>query len=463
MPATEGSASPKPINANAALLLLLAINLFNYIDRQVLAAVEPAIRKELFYEGRAEEDVPANLKAEAKVQTGLLSTAFLVTYMFVAPLFGWLADRSSRWLLVGIGVIVWSLASGASGIPWGVSAGFAFAMLLVTRCFVGVGEGGYGPVAPTMLADLYPVEKRGRVMSWFYSAIPVGGALGYALGAAMQHALGWRWAFYVVVPPGLLLGFWCFLMREPRRGASRAAVAEAQVAAAPVNPAALPETPAIARAPRRTGIDQYLGLLKIPSYVFNTLGMTAMTFAIGALAFWMPAFLDVKKVPDQFGILPVAMFGGITAFSGLLATIAGGLLGDALRSRFSGSYFLVSGIALILGCPMVIGFVYTPFPWAWIFVFLAVFCLFFNTGPTNTILANVTPSSVRASAFAFNILIIHLFGDAISPPLIGGVSGRYGEDTGFIVVSVVMLVGGLFWLMGMKHLQRDTMRAEAEN
>jgi len=458
---TEGSVSSKSINANAALLLLLAINLFNYIDRQVLAAVEPQIRKELFYDGLAEEDVPAELQAEAKIQTGLLSTAFLVTYMFIAPLFGWLADRSSRWMLVGIGVIVWSLASGASGIPWGVSAGWAFTMLLITRCFVGVGEGGYGPVAPTMLADLYPVERRGQVMSWFYLAIPVGGALGYALGEVMQRALGWRWAFYVVVLPGLLLGLWCFFMREPRRGLQP--VANVETPPDPIAPAATPVAAAIPEASPKAGVHQYLGLLKIPSYVFNTLGMTAMTFAIGALAYWMPDFLEVKRVPDQFGIPPIAMFGGITALSGLCATIAGGVLGDALRSRFSGSYFLVSGIALIFGFPMVIGFVYTPFPWAWIFVFLAVFCLFFNTGPTNTILANVTPASVRASAFAFNILIIHMLGDAISPPLIGGISGRYGVDTGFIAVSTIMLVGGVFWLMGMKHLQRDTERAEAQN
>jgi MFS family permease len=477
MPATEGIASPRPINANAALLLLLAINLFNYIDRQVLAAVEPQIRKEMFYEGRSEDDVPIDLKVEAKFKTGLLSTAFLITYMFIAPLFGWLADRSSRWMLVGIGVIVWSLASGASGISWGVSAGWAFTMLLITRCFVGVGEGGYGPVAPTMLADLYPVEKRGRVMSWFYLAIPVGGALGYALGEVVQRALGWRWAFYVVVPPGLLLGFWCFFMREPRRGlapvaqtlpslpppdeAIRSGPPPAHVVDEAIRPG--PPPPPAAESPRNGGAGQYLALLKIPSYVYNTLGMTAMTFAIGALAYWMPDFLEVKQVPDQFGVPPIAMFGAITALSGLLATIAGGLLGDALRSRFSGSYFLVSGIALMLGFPMVIGFVYTPFPWAWIFVFLAVFCLFFNTGPTNTILANVTHPSVRAGAFAFNILIIHLLGDAISPPLIGSISGRYGENTGFIAVSAVMLVGGVFWLMGMKHLQGDTERAEAQN
>src|SRR5262245_38987658 len=386
MLATEGAPQKRAINANAALLLLLAINLFNYIDRQILAAVEPEIRKELFV------GVDDGL---AKERMGLLPFAFLISYMLLAPVFGRLGDRYSRWGLVRIGVILWSLASGASGIHWGIAGGAAFWALLATRCFVGIGEAAYGPIAPAMLADLYPVAKRGQVMAWFYLAIPVGGALGYALGEIIKNSMngvvsdisGWRWAFYLVVPPGMLLGIWCYLMPEPPRG--------------------LQDAP----AQRQGTWEQYRALLAIPSYVLNTLGMTAMTFAIGGLAYWMPAFLEENQVPDVGPFGPRTFFGGITALAGLLATLAGGWLGDRLRSRFSGSYFLVSGLALMAGFPMVVGFVYSPFPLAWVFVFLAVFCLFFNTGPTNTILANVTHPSMRASGFAFNILIIHLFGD----------------------------------------------------
>jgi MFS family permease len=204
-------------------------------------------------------------------------------------------------------------------------------------------------------------------------------------------------------------------------------------------------------------------LLTIPSYFYNTLGMTAMTFAIGGLAWWMPRFLQEQGVEAWGPIGPRTLFGIITAVAGLLATFAGGMLGDYLRRWHSGAYFLVSGIALMVGFPMVLCVVFVPFPWAWPFVFLAVFCLFFNTGPTNTILANVTPSSVRASAFALNILIIHALGDAVSPPIIGLIADASENRTlkwGFVTVSATMLVGGLFWLVGMKHLARDTERAD---
>ncbi|MBX7105041.1 MAG: MFS transporter [Gemmataceae bacterium] len=415
------SRGPRP---GVALTLLLLINLFNYIDRQVLAAVEPDIRRDLF----AGQD-----EAFARVRMGMLSNAFLVTYMLAAPVFGMLAHRMSRWLLISFGVILWSLASGASGWPWAAAPLLAYWCLFATRCAVGVGEAAYGPIAPALLADMYPVERRGKIMSYFYLAIPVGGALGYALGEVVAKSLGWRWAFYLVVPPGILLGLWSFLMRKTDV-----------------------QNNADHKPMKRS---DYLTFVRTPSFVFNTLGMAGMTFAIGGIAFWMPDYLESRKVDPLFGLGPKTAFGAITVLAGLFATLAGGWAGDRLRGRFPGSYFLVSGLAMMLGFPMILLIVYLPFPMAWVFVFLAVFCLFFNTGPTNTVLANVTPSRLRAAGFAVNILIIHILGDVPSPPLMGWIAGHYGVDASFVMVSVATLVGGLFWLAGIPFLERDTLRA----
>lgn len=415
--------------ARTALVLLLLINLFNYIDRQVLAAVVPDIRTSVL----AANDPNADFKM------GLLSTAFLVVYMLASPLFGLLADRWSRWLLIAVGVTLWSLASGASGL-----AG-TFTFLLITRCFVGIGEAAYGPVAPTVISDLYPVTRRGSVLAWFYVAIPVGSALGYALGGQVVEMTGnWRLAFFLVVVPGLLLGLWSFLMRDPRRGAADA----------------------VTGPPRRVQLRDYLILLHTPSYVFNTLGMTAMTFAIGAISFWMPDYLEARGVPAVGGLAPSVFLGLLTVVAGLVATLTGGIVGDRLRPRFPGSYFLVSGVGLLVTIPCVLAFLVAPFPLAWLFIFLAEFFLFFNTGPTNTILANVTHPSMRATAFALNILVIHLLGDAISPPVVGAIkdfSKGFGSPNGlafgFVAVTAFLLVGGVFWLWGTRHLQRDTAAA----
>lgn len=407
--------------ARTALTLLLLINLLNYIDRQVLAAVEPEVQQSL---------LPADPNAGAKM--GLLWTAFLVTYMWSSPVFGLLAERYSRWVLIGVAVALWSLASGGSGLAT------TFSALLLTRCLVGIGEAAYAPVAPTIIADLYPLARRGQVLAWFYMAIPVGSALGYALGGQMatidRAAESWRWAFYAVVLPGLLLALWSLRMRDPPRGATD-----------------------LAAPPRRARPRDLLVLLRTPSYVLDSLGMTAMTFAIGAVGFWMPRYLASQQVAPVFGaIAPPTFLGLLTAVAGLVATLAGGMVGDWLRPRLPGSYFLVSGAGLLISVPCVWLFLVVPFPLAWLFVFLAEFFLFFNTGPTNTILANVTHPSMRATAFALNILVIHTLGDAISPPVVGAIADRTSLAHGFVVVSMFLLIGGLVWLWGARYLQRDT-------
>jgi MFS family permease len=429
-PAATGIQAPATPGARLALTLLILINLLNYIDRQVLAAVEPQISATLF----PDQEGPANGHPRGLfgpgTLMGLLSTAFLVTYMLTAPVFGWLANRMSRWVLVGIGVLIWSLASGASGL-----AG-AYLLLLLTRCFVGIGEAAYGPVAPDMISDLYPVKRRGQVLAWFYAAIPVGGALGYALGAVVLILAGdWRVAFYLVVPPGLLLGLWCFLMPEPPRGLSEGHATGLG---------------------RRERWSDYRVLLQTPSYVLNTLGMTALTFAMGGLAFWVPRYLLYRDVQPLAGIDPKVAFGAFTVLAGLAATLLGGWVGDRLRNRFPGSYFLVSGVAMLLAVPMLLLVVELPFPWAWIPLVAFVFFLFFNTGPTNTILANVTHPLLRAPGFALNILVIHLFGDAISPPVMGFIKDHANLDRAFQFVSVLVLAGGLLWLWGAHYLERDT-------
>jgi predicted MFS family arabinose efflux permease len=189
--------------------------------------------------------------------------------------------------------------------------------------------------------------------------------------------------------------------------------------------------------------------------------MTVMTFAIGGFSAWMPdyIFLDRRaEFPPSQNLLGNIdlTFGGITAAAGLLATLFGGWAGDKLRERFPSSYFLVSGMGMLLCVPATIAVIYVRFPMAWLMIFIAVFFLFFNTGPSNTALANVTPPTVRASAFALNIFIIHLLGDATSPPLIGVVRDRWNMNVALWGVAVLMIVAGALWFWGAKYLPADT-------
>jgi MFS transporter, Spinster family, sphingosine-1-phosphate transporter len=432
----DESAGPSALPAaRLSLILLLSINLLNYIDRFVLSAVEPKIREEF---------------GITRTQSGYLPFIFIISYMICAPIFGWLADRFSRWMIVGFSVLLWSAATAASGLAgfhadpaihhwwsscWALLAGVGlspFVVMLLTRAFVGVGEGGYGPTAPTIISDLYPVSRRGYVLAWFYVAMPVGGALGYVIGTALGASWGWRSAFFIVTIPGLMLGVWTLFMKDPPRGEADAGHA-------------------IKGMPK---LSDYTHLIKIKSYTLNTLAMAAMAFSTGGMSYWMPDYLEGRGLSEKTA---GTVFGIITAVGGLGATILGGLAGDKLRNKYGGSYFLVSGVSIILAAPFMIGMLYVPFPYAWGFLFLTIFFLFFNTGPANTALANVVSPTVRASAFAVNIFVLHLVGDAPAPYVLGMIHDHFSAwNPAFVVVALSMVVAGICWLLGAPHLKPDT-------
>jgi predicted MFS family arabinose efflux permease len=263
--------------------------------------------------------------------------------------------------------------------------------------------------------------------------------LGYAFGGVIGAKWGWRLAFFAVTPPGLLLGILCFFMRDPPRGA----------------------VDGTQKKPHRAHWMDYLSLLRNRSYVLDTAGMAAMTFAMGGISYWMPRYVAEERHAVGLGKANL-IFGGLTVAAGIIATLLGGIAGDKLRPRFQGSYFLVSAAGILLSCPFIVLMLYIPFPYAWGAIFLAEFWLFFNTGPSNTILANVTHPNVRATAFAMNIFLIHLFGDAISAPILGNIAGHFGWSAAFFVVTAMTAFGGILWLIAAPHLAPDTLAALTE-
>ena len=131
----------------------------------------------------------------------------------------------------------------------------------------------------------------------------------------------------------------------------------------------------------------------------------------------------------------MTIFGLILVVAGLTATLLGGVVADRLRSRFPGSYFWVSGIGMLIACPFSLATLYIPFPAAWITMFVAMFFLFVNTGPSNTALANVSLPGVRATAFAVNISMVHAFGDVQAFWLLGYIGGHTNMHVAFLFVS----------------------------
>jgi predicted MFS family arabinose efflux permease len=390
------------------LALLVGLNLVNYLDRYVPAAVLPLIEKEL---------------GLSHARAGLLGTAFVLVYALASPLAGWLGDRGSRTRLAAASALGFGLACLGSGLAPG------FALLLLTRALTGIGEAGFVTVTPSLVSDLYPRERRGWALSLFYTAMPVGSALGYLVGGWVGARVGWRTAFFVAAAPALLLGVVMLFAREPRRGAQ--------------------DAPAEAAAPARFG-----DLLRKRSFLANNVGQILLTFGLGGIAFWMPSYLhEVRGLPlDRAG----AFFGGVLAAGGFAGTLAGGAASAWLARRHRGSDFLVAGAGMSLATPFAAVAVLAPWPWVyWSALFAAVACTFANTGPLNAAIVNVVPAGLRATAIAWNVLLIHLFGDALSPYLLGLIGDRAGLRAAVLAASVALLAGGLWLLATAGLLARD--------
>jgi predicted MFS family arabinose efflux permease len=402
----------------AALAILTGLNFLNYLDRFIPAAVMPAIIAALHIRDS---------------QAGSLSTLFILTYSVVSPGAGWLADRRQRFQLAAIGVFVWSLATVGSGLAP------TFAALVLARALTGVGEASYVVVTPSLVSDYYPAARRGRALAIFYAAIPVGSALGYVLGGAINARFGWRWAFFLAGAPGALLALALTFLRDPPRGALDAGGA----------PTAAPTKP----PPRGE-------LLRIPSFLVNTAGQIIYTFVIGGLAVWMPTyFVRVRHLPLASADL---LFGGVLAAAGLVGTLIGGKLGDRLAARHPSGHFLLSGVSLILSVPFAVVAVTAPTPAIfWPSMFVALTLMFLNTGPLNAAMANVLPAQLRGWGFAINTMAIHLLGDASSPTLIGVASDRMGLALPVLVTVTLPALAGLVLLAGRGALARDLARSGA--
>jgi MFS transporter, Spinster family, sphingosine-1-phosphate transporter len=393
----------KKLYPKLALALLTALNLLNYIDRSVLFAVQDMVKAEFH---------------RSDLQFGLLTAVFFIFYMCAAPFMGPLSVKFSRKAVIVAGALIWSVATLLTAITKN------FDELLIRHTLVGIGEASFVVLSPTFVADMFPEEKRGRVMGIFYLAIPVGTGLGYLLGGLMAPKYGWRVPFYVGAAPGIVLALLMLLIPEPPLGQF---------------------DDALHKAPER---DTLKGLARNPAFLTATLGMAMMTFALGGLQVWMPTFLHRVHgyTLGQAGLL----FGLSTMVNGLVASVLGGWISDRLLQRTAGAHYLVSAVSLGLGIPAMCVALFASGNLMIAGIFMAEFLLLLNTGPLNAAIINSVGPHVRAMALAANIFIFHLLGDVPSAPLIGYLSDHYSLQLAFIAPVITIALSSAILFYGMK-------------
>jgi MFS transporter, Spinster family, sphingosine-1-phosphate transporter len=398
---------PSRRSAYWALGVLTTINLLNYLDRYVVAPLASDLKSAM---------------GLTDTELGWLLPVFILVYVVAAPIFGAWGDRGSRTRPIALGVGIWSIAT--------VLSGFAgsYPHLLATRALVGIGEAAMVAIAPALLADLFPPQGRARVYAVLNMAIPVGAALGYVVGGQVSAHFGWRAAFFVAGAPGIMLALGSLWLPDPPRGVLDAAA------------------PVPASAPAQGAVRIYLSLLARPLFLLIVLGYAAYTFALGGLAYWMPAFLErVREIPKASAATD---FGLIVLATGLVGTMVGGWLADYCLRYSRQSYLWLSGITTVLAAPVALLALTTSDRALYLPAIVAAqLLLFMSTGPVSAAIINIVSPLERASAAALTMVLIHLLGDVPSPVLIGYLSDRSSLAHAVLIVPIAILIGGLIWLV----------------
>ena len=412
------------LQPRTALIVLTALNLLNYVDRNVLFAVQPLVQDEFHL---------------SNAQIGYLTSAFLGFYMLAAPFVGPLADRYSRKKIIVIGALFWSALTLLTAVT------HTYTELLIRHTLVGVGEATFVTIAPTFVSDLFAEKMRGRILGVFYLAIPVGSAAGYLLGGYLAPHHGWRFPFYIAAAPGFLLALAVMFLKEPERGQFDSQKDDAELLPQGFQGSLL----------KQLVFRQYFFLKKLysglvvnPAFLTATLGMAAMTFSLGGIQVWMPKFLfsergyTLEAANFAFGIIIVA--------DGLFAALLGGWLGDYLLPRMKSSYYFVSAISMLLGVPVMIVALFAKGKAMVPAIAVAAFFLLLNTAPLNAAVINSVGAHIRVTALSVNLFIIHILGDVPSPTMMGWVADKRSLQAAFILPVIAMGISSAILFYGMR-------------
>jgi len=398
-----------------ALGVICFANFLNYLDRQVVSALESEIRGAF---------------SLSKPQFGTLWSAFTIGYMVFAPLVGYAAVRWRRTRIFAVCVLVWSLATIGSGLATTQIELFA------SRFLIGVGEAGCLVIGPTLVVDLFSAQVRGRALSIFYLGLPLGGTAGYLVGGIVtEHFGGWRNAFIVAGAPGLLVALLLLMVPEPPRVLAPAGT-------------------------KQSGLTPYLELLKNRTLMLIILAQAFAVMILVPLLHFGIGFFEAERGMTK--VQATTYLGLIGLIGGVLGSVLSGVLGDRLARRTRGAYALLAGCAYAIALPaMIVGFAVHEPVVIFVSLLIGATCMFMCMPAVNTQIANVVRPDQRTMAYALAVFILHFLGDMAAPPAFGAAADALGStgDAFLHFVGVLVLAASCCFVAA-KTAKHDVAAAE---
>ena len=406
-----------PAHSWYALGVLTLVYVLNFLDRVLIYFMFTPIKAEMKF---------------SDLQLGLLgATSFAIFYTVLGIPFGRLADRGSRKKLIAGGLAVWSLFSGLTGFT------HSFETMFLCRLMVGVGEATLGPAALSLLSDYFPVRMRASVTAIYSSAIAVGSGLALALGGQVEALLGWRWAFFLLGFPGLLVCLLVLTLREAKRGETE-------------------------REPVRYTARDWKVLFRSAPLRYHYAGYALFGLASNQLSIWGVSFfarvhgLDLKLI---------GLWGGVLSLlAGVPGTIVGGVLADRLRRRGRGGRMFFSAACALLSVPLWVALLFSNGAAVLLaanFFLLALSLMWLGAAAADV--HDIAGPQLRGLGVAIYFFAVNLAAYVIGAPVVGRLNDALGAGAnpqmlryGLLLCPAAALLAALLLWLGSRRLERES-------
>jgi MFS family permease len=405
-----------PAHSWYALGVLTLVYVLNFLDRVLIYFMFTPIKAEMKF---------------SDLQLGLLgATSFAIFYTVLGISFGRLADRGSRKKLIAGGLAVWSVFSGLTGFT------HSFETMFLCRLLVGVGEATLGPAALSLLSDYFPARMRASVTAVYSSAIAVGSGLALALGGQVEALLGWRWGFFLLGFPGLLVCLLVLSLREAKRGVTE-------------------------REPVRYTAKDWKVLFRSVPLRYHYAGYALFGLASNQLSIWGVSFfarvhgLDLKLI---------GLWGGLLSLlAGVPGTIVGGVLADRLRRRGRGGRMFFSAACALLSAPLWVALLFSDGAAVLLasnFFLLALSLMWLGAAAADV--HDIAGPQLRGLGVAIYFFAVNLAAYVIGAPLVGRINDALGAGAnpqmlryGLLLCPAAAVLAALLLWLGSRRLERE--------
>lgn len=409
---------------NYVFVLLFLLYMFDYVDRMVISSLFPF------------------LKAEWNLTDtqcgGLVSAVYGSIVAFTFPV-SVLIDRWSRRKTVGLMALLWGVATGLGAFT------NTFRQLFTTRSIIGVGEAGYAPGGSAMISAMYPVEKRSWMMGLWNASIPLGSAMGVALGGIIATHWGWRHALGLVAIPGIIVAVLFFFVkdyrtvdlvkRDPSVGQNKGKLVRMSIS------------------------DLFREFIQKPSLLFTYFGMAGVVFSTTSLMTWLPTYFNrVQGIPaDQAG-----MKSSVVMLLAIIGAPLGGFLVDRWRRRRVNARLIFPAITTLISAVfMFLAFtLFTGEKMQYMMLLSVGISITAFISAASAVTQDVVHAGLRAISYAIAVVVQNLLGSMTAPIVIGAISDATNIQTAFNLLPISLVIASLLFFAGSFFYERDLSKVE---